>query len=69
VTLDDPGVWNLDLTDEGADWIKRGTWDIPARNIEELRAWTAVSGWTVEEFKPLPVYLWHLADMPWLADL
>ena len=49
-----PGpVINLDEHD--GDWIKRGTWDIPARNGVELRAWLAASGIRVEQFKRLTV--------------
>jgi hypothetical protein len=65
--VDEP--WNLDATDEGADWIKAGSWDIPAENLDELHVYLTAGGWTVEQFKALPVYRAHLADRPWLADL
>lgn len=42
-----------DLTN--ADWPK-GTWDLPVHNLQELRAWIAVQGLTVAQFKALPVY-------------
>jgi hypothetical protein len=69
VTAEVDGPYSPDATDDGADWIKAGSWDIPATNIDELRAYLASAGWTVEQFKQLPVYRWHLEDQPWLGDL
>jgi hypothetical protein len=59
---------NLDADLENADWTKT-TWDLPARNITELRAWLEDVGMTPEAFKLLPVYLWNVDQMAWLQDL
>jgi hypothetical protein len=61
--------WNLDETPEQSDWIKRGTRDIPASNVGELRVYLQAGGWKVEQFKALLDYRAHLADRPWLRDL
>jgi hypothetical protein len=44
---------NLDELD--GDWIKRGQWDIPAHDVETLRAWIAAQGMTMF-FRTLEVY-------------
>jgi hypothetical protein len=58
---------NLDASD--GDWIKRAAWDLPASNVEELRAWLADQGMTVEEFKRLTVYRANFDRLPWLQEL
>jgi hypothetical protein len=65
---DDPyEVLHIDAAD--GDWIKRGTWDIPAANIEELREHLERIDMPTETFKRLDVYKENLARLPWLADL
>jgi hypothetical protein len=58
---------------DGADWIKRGAFDLTASlgiaSADELRAWLDAHGTSVEDFKTLPVYRAHLDDVPWLREL
>jgi hypothetical protein len=63
----EPLVLNIDASD--GDWIKRGSWDIPAANVEDLREWLFWQQMPVEEFKKLDVYLGNVERMPWLKDL
>jgi hypothetical protein len=58
-----PEPLKIDEGDNG-DWIKRGSWDIPATNLEELRKWIAAGGHDVEWFKRLPVYQGNLERLP-----
>ena len=51
-----------------ADWTKR-TWDLGVNNAEELTAHLARSGMTFAEFKRLPVYVWNVGKLPWLAAM
>jgi hypothetical protein len=60
-------VVNADLADP--DWIKRGTWDIPADTLDELREWLMSQQINPSDFKQTDVYLAHLTDKPWLANL
>lgn len=64
-----PEPLDLDKSPEAADWIKRGTWDIPASNLDELRAYLDARRIRVEHFKRLPVYTSNLVRHPWLRDL
>jgi hypothetical protein len=50
---------NLDADSMNADWTKQ-TWDLPATNAKELRAYLKASGQTVEHFKQLPVYKFNV---------
>ena len=51
-----------------ADWTKQ-TWDIPAKNVRELRAFLKTQGTTVAQFKALPVYRQNVGRLPWLREL
>jgi hypothetical protein len=55
---------------ENADWPKR-TWDLHFRNVEELREHIRLKGWTVEQWKELPVYKWAIENgyPAWLKEL
>jgi hypothetical protein len=55
---------------ESADWLKR-TWDLDLANPDELRAFLAATGMTVEEFKTWPLYRAHVdkPGMAWLKEL
>jgi hypothetical protein len=61
-------IIHADDTDENADWIKRGTWDLPTDKAEFL-AFLRASGTSVAEFKQFPIYRWHVDEIPWLRDL
>jgi hypothetical protein len=67
---DDLPVINIDEDPFNADWAKR-TWDLPYDNAEDLRAFIESIGMTVEQFKELPIYVWHVndPDKEWLKDL
>lgn len=51
-----------------ADWTKR-TWDLGIDNADDLQAHLVQSGMTFEEFKRLPVYLFNVGKLPWLAAM
>jgi len=59
---------NIDADLENADWTK-GSWDIPATSVEELRTWLKQQGMTVEQFKRLPVYRRNMKRLEWLRGL
>jgi hypothetical protein len=59
-----PLVIHADAAD--SDWIKRGSWDIPADNLPDLREWLSGQQMTVEAFKKLDVYQANLDKLPWL---
>jgi hypothetical protein len=65
-----PEPVNSDAIPETADWLKR-TWDLDLANMDELRAFLAATGTTVEQFKTWPLYRWHVdkPGMEWLKDL
>lgn len=48
-------VLRLDEEIDNADWTK-GTWDLPYKDVESLRAFLKRSGMSVAHFKTLPVY-------------
>ena len=58
----------LDADLHNADWTKR-TWDLPARNVDELRAWLKEQGMMAAAFKRLPVYQFNVDKLPWLRTL
>ncbi|HEY8775905.1 MAG TPA: hypothetical protein VIM33_05410 [Gaiellaceae bacterium] len=58
---------NIDAHD--GDWIKRGTWDIPASNIDELREWLMSQQFNPSDFKNTEAYKANVERMPWLRDL
>lgn len=60
---------DLDANIENSDWTKRFAWDIPATNADELLAYLAQVGMSVEHFKTLPVYRYNAIAIPWLATL
>lgn len=63
---------NLDENLDNADWTKRGSWDlIGIDSVEKLRDYLKRTGSSVEAFKRLPVYRWHVDDpeMGWLKEL
>ena len=49
---------NLDENLNDADWVKRGSWDLPKYGSEEFNQFLEFSGQTLEQFKKLPVYKW-----------
>jgi hypothetical protein len=53
------------------DWIKRGSWDIPASNVDELREWLMGQQINPSAFKRLQVYRAHVdrPGMGWLRQL
>jgi hypothetical protein len=63
-------VIDLDADLVNADWTKQ-TWDIPAKNVEELRAFLRQHRMSVKAFKRKPAYL-AVKDRPgfaWLREL
>jgi hypothetical protein len=60
---------DFDYSDEAADWIKGGYWDVPAGSLEELRAWLKSVGMTAAQFKRLRAYKANVGRLPWLRDL
>lgn len=62
-------VLDLDTDIANADWAKRYTWDLPASTPEELYAYLAQRGLSVEQFKALPVYAVNQHLYPWLQTI
>jgi uncharacterized protein YaeQ len=59
---------NLDADLTNADWTKQ-SWDLPAHNVQDLRAWLKDQGTSVAAFKRLPVYKLNVEKLPWLKKL
>ena len=61
---------NIDAYPMNADWTKQ-TWDLPAKNVDELRAYLKASGQSAEHFKALPVYKLNATKpgFEWLKEL
>ena len=59
----------LDADAADPDWIKGGTWDIPASNLDELKEWLMAQQITFDHFKTGEVYLSNLDKLPWLRNL
>ncbi len=51
-------IINIDEDLENADWIKKGSWDLPPFGSDEFNKFLESSGQTLEHFKKLPVYKW-----------
>lgn len=66
MTNDTP-VLSADAAD--GDWIKRGTWDLPAKTVEDLRELLYDLQVPVEQFKQLDVYTANVEKLPWLKAL
>jgi hypothetical protein len=51
--------FNLDANQDNADWPKR-TWDLDIHTVDELRAFLAFIGVSVEAFRTWPIYRWNV---------
>lgn len=63
-------ILRLDEDLDNADWTK-GTWDLPYKDVESLRAFLKRSGMSVEHFKTLPIYRFNVRkkNYRWLRSL
>ncbi|MGH7503410.1 MAG: hypothetical protein ACREL7_16910 [Longimicrobiales bacterium] len=59
---------NIDEDPVNRDWTRQ-RWDLPARNVRELRAYLREHGMTVEQFKQMPVYTLNVTKLRWLKRL
>lgn len=60
-------VLNLDWNLPSADWMRSGTWDIPAHDEASLNAFLIARGMTGRQFKRLPVYKANQHKIHWLG--
>ncbi len=59
----------LDKDIGNADWTKETAWDLGVTDLAGLRGYLIEHGYTVDEFKALPVYDTNSWLHPWLKDI
>ena len=63
------GPIDVDADDKNADWLRKNAWRKWPADLDAMRAWVLEQGWTIEEFKRLPMFRWALEHRPELRDL